>query len=148
MFKERLDALIKEGEGTLSRWHDILDDYAKEIEAEKEKAVQDFLSQEFPVFADEDSNLPDGVRQKTVTKAKWIDGRFVSRNGTGPKGTVLGEITTAMMGTTPRKIKKEKTPQVEMVQQPPPPPLPEPAYGSVELPDPAFIIPGRNIHRR
>ena len=148
MFKERLDALIKEGEGTLSKWHDIQEDYSKEIQLEREQAVQEFLKGEFSIFADEDSNVPEGLQQRILLKAKWVNDRFVGRS----KGTVFGDVTTAMMGSTPRKTKKEKTPpQAEMISQPPPPQT-QPRtfervvtedFRSVEVPDPAYIIPNR-----
>ncbi len=141
MFKERLDALIKEGEGTLSKWHDILEDYSKEIQAERERAVQEFQKQEFSIYADEDSNVPDGLQQKTIIKARWIDGRFVK---TKAKGTVFDDVVTAMLGSTPRKTKKEKPPsQVEIISQLPTPQEDYEEFRSVEVPDPAYIIPNR-----
>jgi len=142
MFKERLDALIKEGEGTLSKWHDILEDYSKEIQLERERAVQEFLKTEFSIYADEDSSVPEGLQQKTIIKARWIDGRFVK---TKAKGTVFDDVMTAMLGFTPRKSKKDKTQQVEIQQigalgHGPPE---EEDFRSVEVPDPAYIIPNR-----
>jgi len=128
MFKDKLNSLIKEGEHLTSKWQDIYNEYPKEIQNEREKAIKEFLNKhDFLIYTDKDGNNP-------FTRVRWINERFVIED----KLRATMQVETISPNPSPPAASVspclKNVPTLEEEEE---------VFGSVEVPDPAYIIPNR-----
>jgi len=135
--QERLDGLIKDSEQMTSKWKELqTEHHPKEIQTAQERAIEEFRNQPFRVFTN------DG--QRAVMNIKWDKEQSIFVLDEYQTDTILGDLMNIKRSASTTKNNNKKRDKIQHMETLPASMTPEESTTrSIDIPDPAYIIPNR-----